>query len=139
MSETSVVRSKSLEERINERLHESIGDLITPEDLRAIVERGVEGALFAPSKVARSYGGFDEGPSLVERLVEKHLSDEMRAAVSKWIAENPEQMRAAVDGAIERGVGNALMRALDDRFFGIFDAGVENMQSRGMMPRTPTF
>lgn len=134
---TQPVVNTTLEQRITARLHESIGDLITDDDLKAIVARGIEQALFKerPDLArATSYHTYTK-PPLVDELVAKLLTEKMETAVNAWLTENPDAIRAALDTAISLGVGTALLRSLDNRFAGIFDAGVSTLQNRGLLPR----
>lgn len=138
---TNVEKAQTLEERINTRIHESIGDLITDADLRKIIERGVENALFqkrpADLSAHRGFGTPTPRPALVDEMVEKHLGTRMEEAVTGWLKDNPEKMQAAVDDAIRRGVGDAMIRTLDERFARIFTSGVDMMRSQGMLPPSP--
>lgn len=132
-------RAKTLEERINDKLRESLADLMTPEDLRGIVERGVENLLFKErvTQDGRGWAPTTRKPPLVEELVSNHLEKQVREAVQNWIAENPERLQEAVDNAMRRGIANAVMRTMDERFAGIFNSGVSIMQSQGILPSNP--
>ena len=137
---SEITAPKSLEERITTRLHESIGDLITDDDLKTIVERGIEEALFEERRMTNpnSYGPQTVSkPALVDELVEKLLGEKMRQAIDRWLRENPEALQAAVDRAIALGVGQALLNTLDIRFGGIIEMAVQNMKGMGMLPRGP--
>jgi hypothetical protein len=132
-----VGRVLSLEERINQKIHESIGDLITPEDLKRIVERGIESALFQPRQTPRQYGGYDTKPSIVDEVVTRALETAMRDAVNAWVKDNPEKLEAAVKEAIARGAGESLLRAIDYKFAGMFDAGISHLRNQGLLPPAP--
>ena len=92
--------TQSLEERITARLHEQIGDLITEDDLKAMVARGVEAALFSPRNVVATSGyraGYQEQrPSVVEEQVTRLLTEKMDTAVNAWLTANPEKVEAAI-------------------------------------------
>lgn len=138
---TTVQPKPSLEERITSRLHESIGDLITDEDLKGMVARGIEAALFKPriTQTPRSYGGYDTTTAapLVDEQVVKLLGEKMRAGVDAWLAANPEKIEAALRDVMQRGVGNALLYSLEQRFAGVFESSLEIMKSRGLLGRGP--
>ncbi len=136
----SIERAKTLEERITSRIHEQIGDLMTDEDLRGIVARGVEKALFTERQleVEGFYGGRAKvKPPLVVEIVEKVLGEKMREAVDAHFRAHPEQLQEAVDRAIARGIGGALLETLDQRFGEAFANGVRNLQGQGFLPGPP--
>lgn len=115
---TALVETKSLEDRVREKVHASIGELITEADLKVITERGIEEFFFKPRRV-------------------RELKGQMSKAIETWIKENPENIQAALDAAIRRGIADAVTRTMDERFAGIFSAGVASMQSQGLLPRFP--
>ena len=131
------VRVPSLEERITARIHESIGDLITDDDLKAMIARGVEQALFKP-RIRPGVGqwGSDETlPSVVDEIVAKLLGEKMTAAVEQYLKDNPEKLDAAVKDAIAKGAGACFMSYLDSKFQSVFTAGVSTLQMQGLLPR----
>lgn len=136
---TPLVPTKTLEERITSRLHESIGDLITDEDLKGMVSRGIETALFQGRKVEKrdtwGHSSTWDRPSVVDEQVALLLSTKMQDAVNQWLKDNPEKIQAAIDVVLKAGVGDSLLRALDNRFSGMFNAGVGELQNRGLLPR----
>lgn len=126
----------SLEQKVTERVHQSIGDLITEQDLKAVVERGIEKALFQVRTVPDTgYRGWKEVPSLVDTIVENLLRAKMEEAVRQWLEENPVQIQLAIERAMKAGVAQALLDALDCRFQNIFEIGVQNLQNRGLLSR----
>ena len=140
--DTAIVPQPTLEERITARLHESIGELITDADLKGIVSRGIEQALFQPRKVVErsSYSGDYRNtvtlPPLVDELVAKFLTLEMTKAVEQWLKDNPALLAEALQHAVNAGAGAAMLRALDYRFASLFDSGIQSLQAQGLLPRT---
>jgi hypothetical protein len=114
---------------------------MTDDDLRGIIKRGVEKALFEERYDADRSNAYHskKKASLVDDLVDKHLAAKMKEAVDTWLKENPERIQQAVDDAIRRGVSDALTRTMDERFAGIFQQGVSMMQSQGLLPRPSGF
>lgn len=139
MSTTAVVQQMSLEERLTQRLHDSLGDLITDADLTAMIERGIEKALFqerfTEPSMYRGYREVQKKPALVDELVEKFLASKMGEAVDRWIMENPETMQAAVDKIVAASAGEALMKYLDFRFQNVAQQTFHAMQGQGLLPR----
>lgn len=133
---SEVAKKLSFEDAILERIRNSIGELMTQEDLKRIIDAGVQKALFEPRITIGSYGNQSSSPSLVDRAVTDFLSTQMKTAVDKWISENPEALQAAVDKAVKDGVANCVMQSLDQRFSWIFSNLVSPFQSNGVIPRT---
>lgn len=117
-----------------DRIRASIGELMTDEDLKKIIERGVETALFTEKA---SGSGWDRKvePSFVEKAVRELLSQRMTAAVDAWVSANPDRLQAAVNDAIKTGVTGCVMQVMDARFYGMFASMQEQMRSQGLLPR----
>lgn len=133
---TAVAPAVSLEERITRRIHDSLGDLVTDDDLKAMVARGIEHALFQP-RVTQGTGWNSQTtkPSIVDQAVETLLAAKMATAVDQWFLDNPERVEKAVADAIQKGAGAAFLSYLDSKFVGIFQSGVEHMRMQGILPR----
>lgn len=134
---TAVTTAKSLEERVREKLHEQIGDLITPDDIKAIVERGIEEALFQPHSITEGSGYHQRTvnvPSLAQKLVEEQLEKQMQAAVEAWIRENSERVEAMIQATLNKGAGEVLVGALDARIGHVFRQAADNLRMMAGLP-----
>lgn len=132
---TEVVKQKTLEERVREKLHAQIGDLITQEDLQQIVERGVEEALFKPREERDRYGHTTtKKPSLAAELVAETLEKQMRAAVNAWIAENRDQFAEMVQEAVGKNGRDLALAALGAALQPAFNQVIYNLQTNGQLP-----
>ena len=132
---TDVVRKQTLPERINEMMHENIGTLITPEDLKEMIETGMRKALFE-KRVTRRPTGYsgrmetNDSPSIVDELTSKYLETKMYAAVTEWLKANPDLLKKAIDEAIENGVASCMAAAMDRRFEGIMTGGLNTLHQQ---------
>lgn len=131
---TDLAIPQTFEQKMMERIRESIGELMTEDDLKRIVERGVEQALFTRKEYGQAYDRRIE-PSLVEKAVEKFLAQKMEAAVNRWIADNQDHLKSAVDAAVKAGVGGCLLSALDHKFSFVFQDVVNQLQNHGLLNR----
>ena len=113
----AVVQQQTFEERLMGRIKDSIGELMTEEDLKKIVERGIEEALFKP-RVSRSdgYGRVETKPSMVQEIVERFLTAHVRDAVDKWLADNQDKVLPMIEKVLQAGIGSALIAALNSKF-----------------------
>ena len=100
-----------------DRMRDSIGELMSDEDLKKIVERGVEAAIFTGKEYGDSWNR-KKDPSLIEKAVTELLSMRMKEAVDIWVKENPEKLEKAVADAIALGAGGCMMEAMNQKFQG---------------------
>ena len=113
---TEIVVTKSFEERMMDMMRENVGTLFTPDDLKKIVEKGIEKLYFEPRLITSSYGRNEYKNSLSEELVEKHIQSQVREAVGKWVIDNPEILKEFIDKALQEGMSKRIVRAIDEMF-----------------------
>lgn len=134
---TAVAPNKSFEERMMDRIRESIGDLMTDEDLRKIVERGVEKALFfrAPKPKSYHYDKDEFEPSFVDRMVKQLLQDRMDHAIREWMNANSDRVETIIKQALGDGIITCLVHRLNERFATAELDLLERLRSDGLLPR----
>lgn len=103
------------EERILGRIRESIGELMTDEELKAIIERGVEKVFFEPTEVRSGYSTTTK-PALIDGILQELLKDQVFKLVSAYIKENNEEVIEAIEKIIKQGMGKALLDAITWQF-----------------------
>ena len=108
--------TKSFDERIMDMMRENVGSLFTPEDLKKIVERGIEKLFFESRLVSSSYGRNDFKPSLSEELVEKHIKEQVKIAIADWIQNNPEKILPIIETTINTGITKHIANAIESAF-----------------------
>lgn len=116
---TDIEKTKSFEEKMMDRIRESIGDLMTDEDLKKILEKGIEKALFQERSVEGRYST-TKNPSIVDECITKFLQTRMNEEVGKWIKENPEKIEAAIQHTMQMGVAKCVDYALENKFNYVF-------------------
>jgi hypothetical protein len=105
-----IVQSKTFQDKLNERIRDSFGDLLTDEDLKPLVERAIQQAFFEPVRVPNPNGWgspeLKEAPFVktVREAAANKVSEFAKAAVDDWVAKNPDSFRQAVDAAIAKGI-----------------------------------
>lgn len=131
-----VVVTKSFDERMMDMMRENVGGLFTPEDLKKIVERGIEKLFFEARLTNSSYGRNDYKASLSEELVEKHIKEQVRIAIAEWIQNNPEKILPIIENAINKGITTHIMNAVENFFSNTFwQFGEQLKQQIQNMPR----
>lgn len=107
-----IARNPSFEDKMMMRIKETIGDLITDEELAKIVERGIEKAFFEPRK--GDYGR--SSPSIMETLIENLMKERVAKSLDAFIERNEEKLIEITEQIIKDGAGMALVNAMDNRF-----------------------
>ena len=131
-----VVVTKSFDERMMDMMRENVGGLFTPEDLKKIVERGIEKLFFEARLINSNYGRNDYKSSLSEELVEKHMKEQVRIAIAEWIKDNPEKILPIIENAINKGITTHIMNAVENFFSNTFwQFGEQLKQQIQNMPR----
>ncbi len=123
----------SFEDKLKKRIRDSIGELMSDEDLKKVIERGIDDALFKTRKVPASYGGYSDKPSLVDEAINAYFQPKVRDAVDKWVAANPEKLQEALDKAMKLGIAGCVDYAMDQKFQWLFQSAAQQMKSQGLL------
>jgi hypothetical protein len=102
---TAVVETKSFEERMFDRIKENMGDLMTSEELKKILETAMERAFFQSVVIkSNSWGGGDsvKEPYIVS-MVRKEMEPMVREAVRNYLKEHEAQVLKTIDETIAKG------------------------------------
>ncbi len=109
--------SKPLYERVYERIRDSIGDLMTDEDLKKLVDQAAQKAFFEPQPPKTTgYGARPEPPFLVEKITEL-LETQVRKAADEWIKEHPEEINKIIDEQLGNGFTKIIASYLDAKMY----------------------
>ena len=132
--------TQTFQERLKERIRDSIGELITDEDLQGMIERGVEEVFFKPRyrKVKRNFSTIEEEmPPLIHEMVTELLTEQMNAAIREWLVEHAEEVNQVFATVAREGAGDAVLvgltRALQPDFQALQHA-VEQRLDTGQWP-----
>ena len=126
---TDIVQSKTFEQRMKERIRDSIGDLISDEDLSKMVDRSLEEVFFKERANPKRTSYYNSGepdtlPPLLHEIVKSAMSEQVSEAVKEYIANNREQVDATIKTVLEQGMGNALISAMN----GVFSTQLSSLQ-----------
>ena len=100
---TAVTPAKTLQERVGDRIRDQIGDLMTDEDLKLLVDRALTDAFFKERREVRSYGQDILHPPPVVELVRGLLKQRVDAAAAAWLAAHKDELGKHIDDAIGKG------------------------------------
>lgn len=111
----AIIENKSFQEKMNDRIRDSIGDLLSDEDLQKLVERGMEEVFFRGRIVMDNYRQIEK-PCLIHAMVQEHIKPIVEAEVKVFIDENRELVADVVKQTLEVGAGSMLLKAMDKMF-----------------------
>ena len=130
MSETTIEMTKSFQERVYERIRDSIGELMTDADLKVLVDAACQKAFFEERLVASSYGSPTRKPSLIVEEVEKLLRPQVGDAVKQWCLNHPEDIKKIIDEAIAKGMFGMVEQYFTSMVANAFPGMYENLHQR---------
>ncbi len=106
----------SFQERMMERIKGSIGELMTDDELKKIVSRGVDEAFFKQTIIKRDYGREDVIEPWLFPFLRKLLEDRMKEFIDAHLESRKEEIVVKVNEFIQKGAGEALVKAFSDKF-----------------------
>ena len=109
---SEMVPTKTFQERVRDRIRETIGDLITDDDLMEIVQKGIDEVFFQTRTVQESAYNRKEIPPLIHEIVKEVLQDRMTLAVDGWLKTHEAEVVEAVKAVVQEGAGQAFIAAL---------------------------
>lgn len=127
-----IVAQKDFQERMTDRIRESIGELLTDEELKKLVDKGVEKVFFEKGKAPhRSWANSHyETPSWMENTLSELLEKTMKEAVKEKVAGMDEEIKAMVEKTISEGLGVAMVNAVTSIFTQDLEIFKSNIESR---------
>lgn len=118
MNSNQIAASTTFQERMFERVRESLSELLTEEEARALVDRAINEALFKRT-IENGYGyqARDvEKPSMFELMVVEEVKPMIKEALEKWISENSEEINKLIREIIEQGITGIISRVITEAF-----------------------
>ena len=99
-----------------ERVRESLSELLTAEEAKALVEKAIEQSLFQQEMLYDSYKSRQIGvkPSRFEALVKEAVEPAIKTAVTEWLAEHHEEVKASIQGVVEKGIASTVVKVFQD-------------------------
>lgn len=108
----------SFEQKMKERIKESIGELITDDELSTLVIKGIDEAFFRTIITQKPGwgGGTTESPCLMTTILTDLLTEQVKIAAEAWLKDNQEMVTDMLEEVIKDGVGRAALNALSSQF-----------------------
>lgn len=115
---TNVATNETFEAKMKTRIKESIGDLITDEELSKLINAQIK-VIFLDKREVKSndsWGSTTQKPSLLEEIIKECLTGSVKDLVKSYINDNSEEVKLQVKSVVQEGVGAAVMTALSKSF-----------------------
>ena len=122
----AIETSKSFQEKMYERIRDSIGDLMTDEDLKKLVDSAVNKAFFEERRTKNTYGSDTINPPWIVEEMQKLLAPQVKEAISKWAKDNPDK----ITEVIENMMAKSLVSLVETYFRSVFQNEFQNMYSQ---------
>jgi hypothetical protein len=133
-----VVQAKTLQERVGDRIRDQIGDLMTNEDLKALVDKALQEAFFTRTPIPKAYNDYHSeqkyAPAFAVKFVHDLLKDRVDAACKEWLAAHADELGKHIDEAIGKGFLSFFQAWVDSKVQETMFKFAENLKS-GMYGR----
>lgn len=137
MSDQTPAERTTFEQRLMSRVRDSMGDLMTDEDMKKIIERSIEKTLFekrVDTEKTTSYTTFYK-PPMMEEIVTELFREQMQKAVLDWLEKNPKAVEEHIQQVINEGVLTGIISALEYRFSNLTNSIANLAVENGFMNR----
>ena len=119
MSSKPLTPQQNFEERVKDKLRDAIPDLITDDEIQAMVTKSLEDLFFKKRIVpGPGWNNDKEIPPLLHEITAELLGPAVDKAVKEYIESNKEAVNKAIEEAMGLGMGKALMQAVTFYFSG---------------------
>jgi phosphoglycolate phosphatase-like HAD superfamily hydrolase len=108
---TSLETSKNFQDKIFERIRESIGDLMTDEDLAKLVDAALQKAFFENRKTVDTWGrvSSEKSPLIVE-VVQQLMQKRVEEQVDIWLKENHDKYEEIIEKVLAKGMFDLMVQ-----------------------------
>ena len=122
-----LITKLTFEERLKNRVKESIGELLTDDDLKQIIETTAHEMIFADEK--DRYGNVKREPS-IKLIVRDLLKDRMDGAIDRWLEKHAAEVKEAIGEVLNREAGTILLEAFNAKLRNDLDTFRFNVETR---------
>lgn len=115
---TSVITNETFETKMKTRIKESIGDLITDEELSRLINNSVKELFLDPREMPSTGYNKQYKVPLIHEIVKECLDANVKAMVNSYIKENSDVVEKHISTVFSEGIGEAILKALAMKFQG---------------------
>ena len=133
---TNIVENKTFEEKMKDRIKESIGDLIGDDDLKKLLDAAMNDVFFKPSKIKINSYDYKDGPSFLQEIVKEEMEGKVRDIVKEYVNSHEDEVNKIINDVVSEGIGVAMIKAMNILFQNqlyAFQGNIANqLASRGL-------
>lgn len=131
-----VTAPKTLQERVGERIKQQIGELMTDEDMKTLVERAMNEAFFTERITKDEYGRErSRTPPQIVVIVKDLLQERVEASAKAWLEQHKDEFAKQLDDTIGAGFSKLMVAWLDQKVNGALFQFGQNLQTQMGMHR----
>lgn len=113
-----VVTQQSFQERMMDRIRSSMGELMTEEELKKVVEKALNEAFFKGYEVQINKYNTKVEPPLIHKLIKELLTEQIKTLLIEYMKVHKVEINQMIDKTVQEGLGLAFMRAISSMFKG---------------------
>lgn len=133
MSSTAVSTTQDFQERMFASIRDKMGDLLTDDDLKRIIEAAVQRGFFEDKVVEGSYGSRTRDEAVFVKLVREEVRAQAEVAIAAWLRENESKVVDAINECIGRGFIKIIADYLDQKASAPLWQFAENLKQQGVL------
>lgn len=114
MSDKAITTNTTFEQRMFEQIRDKMGDLLTEDELKAILEKSIDKAFFTPRSEYNGYREVKLEPLFVEMLREE-LKPLIKAGAQQWLEDNQDK----VAELLQKQLGDSAADMIRNAFSGV--------------------
>lgn len=112
---TDIAVSKSFNEKMEEKIKESIGEMMSSEDLQKIIATGIEKAFFKQTEIKSGYNTVYKDSFLVEHI-RANMDKLVAREIAKRFNEDKEQFSKLIEKTLEKDIFELFQRGFNENF-----------------------
>lgn len=126
-----ITTNKTFQERMFDKIRDQMGELLTEDELKQLVDQAVNKAFFETRRVSSGYR--DEiKPALFVEMMENELKARVGEALKQWIADNGEVIAQTIEKVVQEGITKAVMQTLEWRMNWPMQQFAEQLKAKGV-------
>lgn len=130
---SDIATTQAFQERMFAKIRDQMGDLMTDDDLRKLVDAAMQKAFFEPRTESNGHYGTKQVPPLFVVLITDLMREEVAKAVTQWVRDHPKDVSASITAAIEKGVAGMVMASFESRVFGPLQTFDSALRAKGLL------
>jgi hypothetical protein len=114
MTSSSLAENKAFAERIFDRIKDGLGDLMTDDELKVILDRAVEEAFFKPrlEPIDRWSSATKEIPSHFVTMTRELMDKQVQQQVNAYFEAHADEIKEKVAEVLQQGIGDAILSSI---------------------------